>query len=761
MMKFVSRSIALLLVLLSLSAHAEEPLMPEAAFVFDAQVINDTTIRATWTIADGYYLYLDKFKFESATSGVTLGKAKFPAATKHTGLTPDGKEGQVDVYFNKVSIDLPITRTDSKLNKLDLIGKSQGCSEKFGICYPPQKRNKTLTLAAASHSGSAVSSLKSLNQQFGLANNDGPLPAEQAFAVNAIVQDDKTIRVTWTIANDYYMYRDKFNFESTTPGVTFGKPQIPAGKMHHGITPDGKEGEVEVYMEHVAIDVPFSNASGAAVALNFIAHGQGCAEKLGICYPPQKRPLTVQLSIGTGATSETPVTATANTNTTPQDETARVLAQGKWLEIFLYFFLGGLALAFTACMYPMIPILSSIIVGQGHKITTRGAFMLSLIYVESMALTFGVIGALVAVVAKTVNIQSYFQSPWVLIPFAILFVLLALSMFGFYAIQMPAALQGKLSEVSNKQQGGNLIGVAVMGVLSALIIGPCAGPVIIGALTIASKEGNALLGFLSMFVLGNGLGLPLLVVGTTGGKFLPKAGGWMDTVKYAAGVILLAIGIMMLERVSFISPMMIMLTWATLFIVVGIYMGALQPLKDGASGWSKLWKGLGLAFIIYGGFVMLGGLTGARNVNDPLHGSSLISGSTTHPQAKLGFKRVKTAADLQREIDLAKSTNRYIMMDFYADWCTYCKQFEDYVFSDPQVQTLLADFVLIQADVTNSDDADKELLGKVGVLAPPAILFFGKDGNEIRDLRIVGSMDSSKFIARVNQVMKHKVTRYE
>ncbi len=756
MMKFVSRSVALLLVLLSVSAHAEEPLMPEEAFRFDAQVINDTTIRATWTIAEGYYLYLDKFKFESATPGVTLGKAKFPAATKHTGLTPDGKEGQVDVYFNKVSIDLPITRTDSKLNNLELIGKSQGCSEKFGICYPPQKRNKTLILkTAAASSGTAISSLKSLNQQLGLATNDGPLPAEQAFAVNAIVQDDKTIRVTWTIANDYYMYRDKFNFESTTPGVTLGKPQIPAGKMHHGITPDGKEGEVEVYMEHVAIDVPFSNTSGAAVTFNFIAHGQGCAEKLGICYPPQKRPLTVELSKGTGATSESLPPQAATANTTPQDETARVLAKGKWLEIFLYFFLGGLALAFTACMYPMIPILSSIIVGQGHTITTRGAFMLSLIYVESMALTFGVIGALVAVVAKTVNIQSYFQSPWVLIPFAVLFVLLALSMFGFYAIQMPAALQGKLSEVSNKQQGGNLLGVAVMGVLSALIIGPCAGPVIIGALTIASKEGNALLGFLSMFVLGNGLGLPLLVVGTTGGKFLPKAGGWMDTVKYAAGVILLAIGIMMLERVSFISPMVIMLTWATLLIVAGIYMGALQPLKDGASGWSKLWKGLGLVFIIYGGFVMLGGLTGARNVNDPLHGSSLISGSTTHPQAKLGFKHVKTAADLHREIDLAKSTNRYIMMDFYADWCTYCKQFEDYVFSDPQVQSLLADFVLIQADVTKSDDADKELLGKVGVLAPPAILFFGKDGNEMRDFRIVGSMDSAKFIARINQVLKN------
>ncbi|MBI3561240.1 MAG: protein-disulfide reductase DsbD [Gammaproteobacteria bacterium] len=756
MSRSFSSRLALLLLVLSPGCWAEEPLPPDQAFHFEAQVINPSSVRATWTIAPGYYLYRDKIKFESQSPDVSLGVITFPASSQHRGITPDGKEAMVDVYFNKFSVDLPINRVTANAATLKLLVRSQGCSDKFGICYPPQKNHYDLSLPVAkAETGKALSSLKSLSAQLGMNTSDGPLPAEQAFAVNAVPQDGHTVRVTWTIAPDYYMYRDKFHFESTTPGVTLGQANFPPGKMHLGITPEGKEGEVEVYMQQVSIDVPYTNASGAALNFNFIAHGQGCAEKLGICYPPQKRAVSVDLPTGTGASTLSTPSGTDAAAITPQEQSEQVLASGKLLEIIIYFFLGGLALAFTACMYPMIPILSSIIVGQGQTITTRGAFILSLVYVEAMALTFGVIGASVALVAKTVNIQSYFQSPWVLIPFAILFVLLALSMFGFYAIQMPAGLQGKLSEVSNKQRSGNLLGVAVMGVLSALIIGPCAGPVIIGALTLASKEGNGLLGFLAMFVLGNGLGLPLLVVGTTGGKFLPKAGGWMDTVKYAAGVVLLAIALLLLERVSFVTSQMIMLAWATLFIVSGIYLGALQPLKEAASGWLKLWKGLGLVAIFYGALVMLGGVTGARNVNDPLHGSALLGGGTPQASTKLAFKRIKSVDDLNREIALAKDHHRFVMLDFYADWCTYCKTYEDYVFSDPEVQKTLADFVLLQADVTQSDDTDKQLLGKVGVIAPPAILFFGKEGGELHDLRIVGALDAKKFIAQVHRVQSH------
>lgn len=744
--------------LASLNAFAiDEPLAPQQAFKFDA-VVEGNSIKATWTAADDYYLYRDKIRFESGTSEIELGTPVYPKGKMKHGIKPDGTEGEVETYTKSITIEVPVKKGSGIFK---LIAYSQGCAEKLGICYPPQKRNKTLTLAALSPIGNAVSALGDLSSQLGLNGINSanePLPAEQAFALSTMV-DGNTLIATWTIARDYYMYKEKFRFESKNPNIKFAAIKIPPGKWKHGITPEGKEGEVETYEQHVVIKVPFTVAKEGIKTLDFVAYGQGCAEIFGICYPPQKRAMTLELGKGvvvsTMPMSDSTEAKTVETFVSDQDKSAAILASGETLEIILYFFLGGLALAFTACMYPMIPILSSIIVGQGHKVTTTHALNLSLFYVGSMAVTFGIMGALFAGLAKGVNLQAYFQQPIILIPFALVFVALAFSMFGFYSIQLPASWQGKLSEISSHQKSGSFLGVIIMGALSALIIGPCAGPVIIGALAYVAAEGSVFLGFLSMFVLGLGLGLPLLFVGISHGKFLPKAGGWMDTIKYAAGVVLLSIALLFLERVSFISPMLIMMLWATLFIVAGIYMGALQQIKEGASGWFKLWKGLGLVLIIYGIIVMLGGLTGARNVNDPMHGSKLLGGSTSHPQAELGFKHIKTAEDLQREIALAKATGKYIMLDYYADWCTYCKQFEDYVFSDQEVQTLLRDFVLLQADVTKSDDEDQKLLASTGVIAPPAILFWGPDGKEKRKFRIVGAMDAPTFIERVNLVLKN------
>lgn len=753
--------------LLPASVLADEPLPPQEAFKFDASVDGDT-IRATWTAADDYYMYRDKIRFESATPGVELGAPVFPPGKMHHGIKPDGTEGEVETYINSVTVDVPVTKSPG--GDLKLIAHSQGCAEKLGICYPPQKREKTLTLAAVGagevSAKSAVSSINDLSAQLGIndANSaNEPLPGEQAFQYSAVLNGDVLI-ATWTIARDYYMYKDKFKFESKTPGVSFGSIKLPPGKMHHGIKPDGTEGEVEIFTEHVVVEVPVMATSAGVTQFDYVATGQGCAEILGICYPPQKhsQSLSSASALPVGSTTVTAPTGSHEMQSAPeefvseQDKSAQILASGKTLNIILYFFLGGLALAFTACMYPMIPILSSIIVGQGEKVTTRHALNLSLFYVVSMAATFGIMGALFAGIAKGVNLQAYFQSPWILIPFVILFIALALSMFGFYTIQMPAALQGKLSEISNHQKGGSFLGVIIMGVLSALIVGPCAGPVIIGALAYAASVGDVFLGFLSMFVMGLGLGVPLIFVGASHGKFLPKAGGWMDTVKYAAGVVLLAIALLFLERVSFFPTQLVMVLWATLFIVAGVYMGAVEQIKEGASGWRRLWKGLGLVLILYGVIVLLGGLTGARNVTDPMHGSALTTGGGGggHPQAALGFKHIKTTQDLQRELDLAKATGKFVMLDFYADWCVYCKQFEDYVFSDKDVQNLLRDFILIQADVTKSDEEDQKLLNATGVIAPPAILFWGPDGAEKKKFRIVGSMNAKQFIERVNLILR-------
>ena len=771
-------------VLLSWAAQAnEEPLMPNEAFKISAKADGTDAVLVEWNIAKGYYLYRDKFKFTSNSADITLGSVNLPKGKLKHGIRPDGSEGDVEVFMNKLSVRIPITRSATAPNTLELTANSQGCAE-IGICYPPHRQKLSIALPkAAANNSTAIKSkypqslasgfggqddnlssdnapayikpLASLSQSLGLSSQDDILSPDAAFAFSHEIVDGNTIVLRWQIAKDHYLYQDKFNFKlNNVSGVRLG--EVKFSKAESKFDPVFNK-TLHVYHDHAEATVKLIRSSAAEMNLPLQVIYQGCAEKQGICYPPQTKKLDLLLpaTTSTVATVDTASSDASDNFVSEQDQSAQVLAGGGVVEIIIYFFLGGLALAFTACMYPMIPILSSIIIGHGEKVTTASAFGMSMVYVQSMAVTFGIMGAVVAAFAGGVNLQAYFQSPWILIPFAALFVLLSLSMFGFYTIQMPASLQGKLSEISNKQSGGSFIGIAIMGALSALIIGPCAGPVVIGALAVAAKEGDILLGFIAMFVLGNGLGLPLLIVGTSGGKFMPKAGTWMDVVKAVAGVILLSIAILFLERVSFIPAKLIMMTWATLFIVSGIYMGALDHLQKEATGWMRLWKGLGIVLIVYGVIVMLGGLTGARNVNDPFHGSSMISGSSAvAAEEHLSFKRIKSDADLKNEIASASAAGKYVMLDFYADWCTYCKQFEDYVFSDKKVQALLKDFVLLQADVTANDEQDQALNKYTKVQAPPAILFFDTSGVEVRKYRIVGAMDAETFLKRVKQILK-------
>lgn len=628
------------------------------------------------------------------------------------------------------------------------------------------------TIFAQAGSSSAINNL---NDELGLGlggNDDDILDPDDAFKLSTEIKDPNNIKVSWQIADKHYLYRNKFKFILKEGSeIQLENPQLPAGETKN----DEFFGKIQVFHHLAEALIPFKRSTTNTTSAKIQMTYQGCAEETGICYPPIRKTINFDLPSGGTVSPFKTVALNSNSSTTPtvasnsgsttdsaknaafiseQDKSLLVLKSGDILEIFIYFFLGGLALAFTACMYPMIPILSSIIVGHGEKINRRTAFAISMAYVQSMAVTFGLLGAAVAIFAGGVNLQAYFQSPWILIPFSILFVALAFSMFGFYSIQMPASIQSWLSNFSNKQQGGSIHGAIFMGAASALIIGPCAGPVIIGALAYVATESDPVIGFLAMFILGNGLGLPLLAVGTLGGHVLPKAGTWMDTVKAGAGVVLLAIALLFLERISFISSTTIMILWASLFIVVGVYMGALESIKENASGWYKLWKGIGLILIVYGAIVMLGGMTGARNFNDPMHGSSLTMGGSASEKQHLNFKRIKTTNDLKNEITAAKAAGKFIMLDFYADWCTYCKQFEDYVFTNKDVQLLLKDFVLLQADVTANDEQDQALNKLTSVQAPPAILFFDKNGREIRNYRIVGNMNAETFIKHVKQIIK-------
>ncbi|RNE92772.1 protein-disulfide reductase DsbD, partial [Marichromatium sp. AB32] len=421
-----------------------------------------------------------------------------------------------------------------------------------------------------------------------------------------------------------------------------------------------------------------------------------------------------------------------------QDRLASTLANASlWTSVALFFGLG-LLLAFTPCVFPMIPILSGIIAGQGAGITTRRAFVLSLVYVLAMALTYTVAGVLAGLFGA--NLQAAFQDPWILGAFALVFVALALSMFGFYDLQLPASLQSRLAALSNRQQGGTLAGVAIMGLLSALIVGPCVAPPLFGALIYISQTGDALLGGVALFALSLGMGAPLIVIGTSAGKLLPRAGAWMEAVKAVFGVALLAVAISLIERV--IPAAVAMLLWGLLLICSAVYLGALSPLGHESGGWRKLWKGLGVALLVYGGLMLIGAAAGGKDTLQPLRGLGIGGGEAAHAE----FTRVKTVADLDRELAAASAQGRPVMLDFYADWCVACKEMERYTFSDPAVIAELDRFVLLQADVTANDAADQALMqGRFGIPGPPAMLFFGADGAERSGFRLVGFTPAEAF----------------
>ena len=424
------------------------------------------------------------------------------------------------------------------------------------------------------------------------------------------------------------------------------------------------------------------------------------------------------------------------------------LLQNVSLWSILLFYLAGLGLTFTPCVFPMIPILSSIIAGQGDNITTTKAFSLSLVYVLSMAVTYAIVGAIVGYYGAEFNIQVWFQDPVILGVFATIFVLLALSMFGFYDIQMPTAIQSRLTAISNSQQGGNMIGVGLMGSFSAIIVGPCITAPLVGALIFISQTQDWQMGGLALFALGLGMGTPLLAIGTSAGKLLPRAGTWMDAVKAFFGVALLAVAIWLLERVLPVSITMGLI--AALMITSAIYMGALETQPTGVSGWKKFSKGIGIILLLYGSAYLVGAVSGSRDLLQPLHGFATSGGGSATAQSDhLQFRQIKGKQGLQ--LALAESVQRQqaTMLDFYADWCISCKEMERYAFTHPQVLKSLANVNTIQSDVTDYDAIDTELLNLLGIYGPPAILFFDKQGNEIRNRRVVGEMSGDEFAAHI------------
>ncbi|MDR2638023.1 MAG: protein-disulfide reductase DsbD [Zoogloeaceae bacterium] len=558
-----------------------------------------------------------------------------------------------------------------------------------------------------------------------------------AFQPSLRALDDRTLEVRFAIAPEYYLYRERFRF--TAENVTLGEASFPQGKRKI----DDTFGEVEVYYDEVAIVLPVERNSSGVMLFPLSIVSQGCAES-GLCYLPQTHRLTAELPPEGSAPPRL-------ADEPPLDESGffaeRLGKPGFWGKLF-FFFAAGLGLALTPCVFPMLPILSGIIVGQGETVTRGRAFFLSLFYVLGMAIAYAAAG--VAAGLSGTLLSNLLQTPWVLFSFAALFVLLACAMFGLYTLQLPVVLQNCLAGHSRRRKGGHFLAVFLMGVLSALIVGPCVAAPLAGALLYIGKSGDALLGGAALFVMALGMGVPLLAIGLSAGALLPRAGAWMNEVKKGFGVLLLATAVWIVSPV--VAGEAVMLAYALILIVGAVALRALDPLPPEAGGAARFWKGIGIVFLLWGAALFVGALSGSRDPLQPLAG--LRAGNASPATEALPFERVGNLAELEARLREAAAAGQPALLDFYADWCVSCKEMERFTFADPAVRSRLQSFVRLRADVTAGTSDDRALLQRFKLYGPPGILFFDRKGEEIPDIRVVGFQNAAAFLqvlARVSE----------
>ena len=747
-MKMIGRLVLVLLaqlLLLGAASAKDDFLSPDKAYRYTTRVEGDRLI-VSWDIEKGYYLYKKKMGVVSGTADAQLGEPLWPKGEDHT----DEYFGTQEIYRGKVEVPVPIVVSGSRPPLLNVELRLQGCAD-AGLCYPPQKWKTEVKLPAASaaagqsKSGGGLSALLG-KKSAAAGNQDDFLPPDEAFRFGAGLAQADSVPLTWVIADGYYLYKDRISIESTTPNVQIGKPVLPKGKPKH----DEYFGETEVYYEVLEATLPVARAaSNQAQPLHLKVTYQGCAEG-GLCYNPITKEATIELPPTNLPASVAPPTSSAGgeVKIAEQDRLATAL-QGENLGYALLLFFGaGLLLSLTPCVLPMIPILSGIIVGQGADVTRARSFALALTYSQGMALTYAAAGA-IFVLAFRQTPQAFFQSVPVITFMVLLFIALALAMFGAYTLQMPSALQTRLSDVSNQQKAGTFVGTFIMGALSALVVTACVAPAIIAALSVISQSRQVLRGAAALYATGVGMGVPLLIVGASAGQLLPKVGPWMDTVKQMFGVLFLGVGIYIAQPL--LPDAVSMMLWSALAVISGFWVFSLKA-RDGAPIASPV-RAVGLLVLLYGVVLLVGAASGGHDPLQPLGNLSVSSGaagkSANGGEAAVAFRRIKSVADLEREVAAASAAGKPVMLDFYADWCASCKEMEKYTFPDPQVQALLADAVLLQADVTRNDDDDRALLNRFEIFGPPTIAFFGRDGVERKNFRLVGFAPAPRFAEHV------------
>lgn len=581
------------------------------------------------------------------------------------------------------------------------------------------------------------------------ADEDEFLHPDEAFKLNVIAKDSNTLEAIFTVSPGYYLYKERIKFEIKDAALgSVSSVDLPAGD----IKDDPNFGKQEVYHHNFAANI---NTENATQHLVIHARFQGCSEK-GLCYAPQLKTFNVAMAdaaMNNGAAPSNNENTLINTSTNSEDEATNLLKSGKLWLIAAGFFGFGLLLSFTPCVLPMIPILSGIIVGDKkahrHETSRLHSFNLSLAYVLGIALSYTIAG--IAAGLSGHLLSNALQSPWMLTATALIFVVLSFSMFGFYELRLPHTIEERMVNTTNKLKGGQFLGVFIMGVISALIVSPCVAAPLAGALLYISQTRDVVLGGVALFALSIGMGVPLLLIGASAGHVLPKAGGWMTAVRNFFGILMLAVAIFIISPITPVSLQMML--WAALLIIPAMYLHALDNLPlDIATGrshpWMRFWKGIGIMLLIVGIAMLIGAVSGAKSPLQPLSGISISSNK--QPEHHLPFVRVKNTAELDARIESANG--KVVMLDFYADWCTSCKEMELFTFSDPAVQKSLKNAVLLQADVTANTPEDLALLQRFNLYGPPGIIFFNRSGQEIKPIKVIGYEDATKFLAIVNRV---------
>ena len=559
-----------------------------------------------------------------------------------------------------------------------------------------------------------------------------PVKVNEAFKLSAVSIDENTIAVRWIVKDNYYLYKDKISF--SVKGATIQNALFPLAKLKV----DEFFGEVSIYNSSVEVILSLTDIISNTVELT-VDH-QGCWEG-GVCYPPQSDTIQVGFEGAQAFSSENDIQITS------AEKSANEKFQQGGLTLLIAAFLAGLALSWTPCVYPMVPILSGIIIGQKKAPSTPKAILMSVVFVFSMSLAYALIGASAGYFGAGINIQAIMQTPWILVVFSIIFLFLAFSMFGYYDIQLPSKLQIKITNLSNRQTGGDFIGVSIMGFLSALIVGPCVTPFLATALSYVIAGGSAAKGAASLFAMGLGMGIPLIIICGWGVNTLPKAGPWMENVKKIFGLSMIAVSLYLLDRI--LNPLLSLILWSLLFTIAPIMLGVFNKITKPISFWNLLFKAICLILLAYAILLWILVAKGGGDIQQPL--DSIIYGDSIDSSNSVDFQVIKNEDEFNKLLATTKINNRLLVIKFYAEWCISCNKLERVVFSNKQVNQVLSNSLKFTLDVTENNRFNQSVLARFSLVGPPAILFF-KNGQELRDQRIIGEFSTKEFVNHINNL---------